>query len=88
MTEFADSVDHLDCLDVLQWCSLSQAEKGHSKSVRALVESGASVHCVDWRGKTPLIQAAKSGCRETVDELLDLGADIECTDDERKTALR
>ncbi len=88
MIDIDDPGDHLDCLDVLQWCCLSHAEKGHSKSLHALVECGASVNCVDWRGKTPLILAAKYGSRDTVDELLDLGADIGCTDDEHKTALR
>ena len=88
MLSFEGDADRLACQDLLEWCCLSAAEHGNFKAVNVLVESGASVNCVDWYKRTPLILAARSGCSKTVEMLLGLDADTECTDYQRKSALR
>lgn len=45
-----------------------------------LISVGASLHCVDERGRTPLLLAVIGGHVDTVRYLVDLGADVSCRD--------
>jgi uncharacterized protein len=51
-------------------------DKGHSYTVRALVELGANVSTINLGGWTPLMMAAAKGDLETLAILLNGGADV------------
>ena len=60
---------------------------GNAKSVRLLIDAGASLETRDPRGETPLIESAYAGHASAVQALLDAGADIHARDNLGHTAL-
>ena len=63
------------------------ARNGHTDVVEYLVEQGADVNFVDWRGDTALRGAARYGHLEIVKILVGSGADVNATDVDGRTAL-
>ena len=49
-----------------------------------LLSAGASLHCVDEHGRTPLLLAVLGGHVDTVRYLVDLGADVSCKDTDNR----
>ena len=49
-----------------------------------LIDAGASMHCVDERGRTPLLLAVLAGHVDTVRYLVDLGADVSWKDSDSR----
>lgn len=70
----------IDALDHLQRAPLHIAiasdNVNKSDVVRLLVREGAALECRDLHGHTPLLLAARVGCRDSVDVLLEAKADI------------
>ncbi len=53
----------------------------------SLINAGASMHCVDERGRSPLVLAVLGGHVDTVRYLVELGADVAWRDsDDRDSA--
>ena len=52
------------------------SEKGHTETVKALLDKGADVNAKDKDGETVLMKASASGYTEIVKALLDKGADV------------
>ena len=61
----------------------TNAETGHTATVRLLLDRGADIEDMDHNGKTALIVAAQRGHTATVRLLLDRGAEIEAKDNAR-----
>jgi hypothetical protein len=52
-----------------------------------LINAGASMHCVDERGRSPLVLAVLGGHVDTVRYLVDLGADVSWRDSDDKDSV-
>ncbi len=63
------------------------AEKGHDRSVRALLDSGADVNAANCTGLTALHLAAKNGHVNVMEMLVNDNANIDATDKSGWTAL-
>ena len=63
------------------------ARNGHTDVVEYLVEQGADVNFVDWRGDTALRGAARYGHLAVVEFLVGSGADVNAANDDGQTAL-
>ena len=61
--------------------------KGHTDTVKALLEQGADVNAKDNDGFTALMFAARDGQTDTVPALLAKGADVNAKDNDGRTAL-
>lgn len=62
------------------------AWKGHSETVRALLDWGADVNFQDTTGKTALILAARWNHKNVVERLLQFGADRSIEDKRHRKA--
>jgi ankyrin repeat protein len=59
---------------------MGAAVRGHTESVRALLEKGADVNAKGNTGRTALMEAALEGYTDTVRTLLEKGADVNAKD--------
>ena len=63
-------------------------QKGHTNTVKVLLERGANVEHQDKKGHTPILHAAVGGHTKCVELLIQYGADIEAqTDPTKDTSL-
>lgn len=60
---------------------LNAAEKGHLKTVQALLKKGHKIDSTDSQGTTPLMLACLYGHKNLVEELLRRGADVSLRDE-------
>ena len=79
----------LPCLssEEAQWLLHDSVHVNDTDAVRAAVDQGASVECLDYMHQTPLIVAAKIGSVEMCKCLVGCGADPSVVDVSGKTAL-
>ena len=63
------------------------ARKGQVERLRALLQSGASIHARDGKGRTALIEACKEGRLETARVLIQASAEVGTTDRDGNSAL-
>ena len=75
------------CMEVIQFCLVNAARRGHEAVTKLLLENGANVAATDANGKTALMYAATGGSEAVTKLLLDHGADVAATDIDGTTAL-
>src|SRR5260370_33214985 len=67
---------------------MSAAVRGHTDTVRTLLEKGADVNAKSKAGRTALMSASDLGQLDTVRVLLEQGADVDAKGKKGGTALR
>ena len=66
---------------------IEETRKGHTETVKLLLDKGADVNMKTDNGETALIEASENGHIEVVKLLLDKGADVNAKDNYGNTSL-